>query len=161
MTRVVYYVCGVSRCSILVSFFVPNPRVTCACTFGARGRKGQVGSHRYNRVRRERISGGSLTFPFVGSHDALGNRVIRFRPYAGWLAVPSFASRTLDLVSERITILLPLLYGLPANPPNKTGCFVLCRCYTWHSLTLQKGVVTTKAHAGAFRTRPCVVITVR
>lgn len=45
-----------------------------------------MGSHRYNRVRRERISGGSLTFPFVGSHDALGNRVIRFRPYAGWLA---------------------------------------------------------------------------
>jgi len=85
VTRVVYYVYGVSRCSILVSFFVSNPRITCACTFDARRRKGQVGSHRYNRVRRERISGGSLTFPFVGSHDALGNRVIRFRPYIDWL----------------------------------------------------------------------------
>jgi len=30
VTRVVYHVCGVSRYSILVSFFVPNPRVTCA-----------------------------------------------------------------------------------------------------------------------------------
>lgn len=43
---------------------------------------GRGGSHRYNGVRRERISGGSLTFPFVGSRDALGNRVIRFRPFA-------------------------------------------------------------------------------
>lgn len=99
-----------------------------------RGREGQVGSHRYNRVRRERISGGSLTFPFVGSRDALGNRVIRFG--------------TLDGRLERITT---LPYGLPVIPPDKTGCFVLRRCYTWRSLTLQKGVATTKARARAPR----------
>lgn len=68
-----------SVCCILASFFVANPRVTCACTWWWWG----SGSHRYNGVRRERISGGSLTFPFVGSRDALGKRVIRFRPFAG------------------------------------------------------------------------------
>jgi hypothetical protein len=59
-----------------------------------------VGSHRYNGVRRERISGGSLTFPFVGSHDALGNDVIRFRLLASWRARRRFSSRTLPRVRE-------------------------------------------------------------
>jgi len=59
-----------------------------------------VGSHRYNGVRRERISGGSLTFPFVGSHDALGNHVIRFRLLASWRARRRFSSLSRPRVRE-------------------------------------------------------------
>jgi len=60
-----------------------------------------VGSHRYNGIRRERISGGSLTFLFVGLHDALGNHVIRFRLLASWRARRRFSSRTLPTSCPR------------------------------------------------------------
>lgn len=134
-----YYVCGVSGCSILVSFFVLNPRVMCACTFGGVG-MGEAGGERGDAIDIIEFDvngspGGSLTFPFVGPRDALGNRVIRFRPCS--------LARL-----HRFLLDLRCLRGLRTPPRgmrtillNKTGCFVLHpRLHLACSLTLCKKV---------------------
>jgi len=102
-----------------------------------------VGSHRYNRVRRERIPRGSLTFPFARPRDALGNRVIRLglsytgRPHRFPLVLST--SRVLCCVCPR-----GLRRGLRTILLNKTGCFVLHRRLRSAFVNVaQKGVATT------------------
>lgn len=84
-TRGVYYVCGVSGLvSVSGILLRAQPPCNAACTFG--GGRGRWEATDIIESDVNGSPGGSLTFPFTGSHDALGNRAIRFsvRWLAGW-----------------------------------------------------------------------------
>lgn len=128
-----------------------------------RGREGQVGSHRYNRVRRERISRGSLTFPFAGPRDALGNRVIRLGlSYTRWPAA-SFSFS----YSRPLRVSLCTSEGITAPrsahdfvEQNRLFRVLHRRLHLAFVNVAQKGVATTTARASSW-SRPYIAITVR
>jgi len=106
--------------------------------------------------------GGSLTFPFMGSRDALGNRVIRFRLYAGWLYRRSSLVYSRSRVREDYdaTIAAAVRPSGDSVQQNRLLCSLSLLHLAFVNVA-KRCVATRKAHAKVLRTHPCVVITVR